>query len=65
MTWWLWVLLAIALAHPIVQVGLCFAPKAFWWGLDSRNSKWAAFLWGYSHLFGPRLRVGQVKPWLL
>lgn len=59
----IWAFVGLAMAGQILMVGLAFAPMSFWRGIDQTSSKMAAFLWGYSHWLGPRLRVGELKPW--
>lgn len=59
----LWVLIGCAISLQVSQVALCWSPSKFWQRIDRKSSGLAVFLWGYSHLFGPRLRVGELKPW--
>lgn len=59
-----WGLVALLVPPQIFGIGLALAPASFWLELDLRRSKTAGFLWGYSHPFGPRLRIGERKPWL-
>ncbi|AGS82364.1 hypothetical protein SEA_YEET_66 [Mycobacterium phage Yeet] len=59
--WWIafWVILTIE----VFSFALTFAPKPLWRRIDQRSSNLAASLWGFSHPFGPRLKVGETKPW--
>jgi hypothetical protein len=60
----LWCSIGTILALELAAVALCWAPKKVWRWLDERNPHATAWLWGYSHLFGPRLSAGNQKPWL-
>ncbi|ACI12392.1 gp81 [Mycobacterium phage Fruitloop] len=59
--WWIvfWVILTIKL----FSFALTFAPMSLWRRIDQRNPNLAGGLWGFSHPYGPRLRVGEINPW--
>ncbi len=58
-----WSLVAICLAPQIAMIGLQFAPKSFWRGFSRQHRSAALFLWGFSHMFGPRAKPGEPAPW--
>lgn len=59
----MWSFVAVLLGLQLPMVVLTFAPASFWRALDRQRPLLCGFLWGYSHLFGPRIRIGQPKPW--
>ena len=59
----IWILVSVVIPPQILMVGLNFAPKRFWRSLASKHRATAHFLWGFSHLFGPLSRPGELPAW--
>ncbi|AGT11776.1 hypothetical protein N857_gp072 [Mycobacterium phage Wanda] len=59
----LWIAFWVLLALELASIGVSFAPASMWRRIDQRNPNLAGGLWGFSHPCGPRLRVGETKPW--
>ncbi|QGJ93705.1 hypothetical protein SEA_HANNACONDA_64 [Mycobacterium phage Hannaconda] len=59
----LWIAFWVLLALELASIGLSSAPASMWRRIDQRNPNLAGGLWGFSHPYGPRMRVGETKPW--
>lgn len=56
MSGWLWSLIALWMIFAVIQLLVQLAPDSFWTNLFERHPNATCFLWGFTHLFGPRLQ---------